>query len=244
MQTFTFFLSSRGFSEPLPEKAHVGITQFQSMDSFLFFCLQSTLTPQIVLNLLWHHLLKWDGRQRGLKYFLSLCVYLWLPFEQEQLFDDWSAHKQLRVFHCDIMHWDCGTWAETGGGMIVRCSSGGFITVWDVAHTLGQFHDTVQERRRYFKSHELHIGRGCDRSWHKSGRWCRLLSCRRSSELDDVISRFIFKVLQMNRFAKSKHKRMNSVTLLSKNQLVSFLIGELLNWGLLQLIFDSKCSNP
>lgn len=37
--------------------------------------------------------------------------------------------------------------------MIVRCSSGGFITVWDVANTLGQFHDTVQEQQRYFKSH-------------------------------------------------------------------------------------------
>lgn len=36
--------------------------------------------------------------------------------------------------------------------MIVRCSSGGFITAWEVTNTLGQFHDTVQERCRYFKS--------------------------------------------------------------------------------------------
>lgn len=36
--------------------------------------------------------------------------------------------------------------------MIVRCSSGGFITDREVTNTLGQFHDTVQERCRYFKS--------------------------------------------------------------------------------------------
>lgn len=28
MQTFPFFLSSHGFSEPFPEQAHVGITHF------------------------------------------------------------------------------------------------------------------------------------------------------------------------------------------------------------------------
>lgn len=36
--------------------------------------------------------------------------------------------------------------------MIVRCSSAGFITDREVTNTLGQFHDTVQERCRYFKS--------------------------------------------------------------------------------------------
>lgn len=38
------------------------------------------------------------------------------------------------------------------------------------------------------------IGRGHGRSWHKWGRWCRLLLSGRSSELDDLISHFLYRV--------------------------------------------------
>lgn len=55
-------------------------------------------------------------------------------------------------FAVDITHWDCGTWMAIEGLMTVWGSSAGFMTAREVTNAQGQFHDTVQECCRYFKS--------------------------------------------------------------------------------------------
>lgn len=75
--------------------------------------------------------------------------------------------------------------------MIMRCSRGGFITVWDVANTLGQFHDTVQERRRYFKSHRAAHWTGLRQVMTQIGLMIPLVTMRK-----------VFKVLVLTFFSK------------------------------------------